>query len=66
MVHFTVLLDGLTEGDIVEVERCLTSAGSQGLGWRRIRSTNSSGKRETGSCTEHSRSSFPALTSGNG
>lgn len=27
MVHFTVTLDGLTEGDIVEVERCLTSAG---------------------------------------
>jgi len=26
MVHFTVLLDGLTDGDIVEVERCLTSA----------------------------------------
>ena len=26
MVHFTVLLDGLTDGDIVEVERCLTTA----------------------------------------
>jgi hypothetical protein len=26
MVHFTVMLDGLTEGDIVEVERCLASA----------------------------------------
>jgi hypothetical protein len=26
MVHFTVILDGLTEGDIVEVERCLTSS----------------------------------------
>jgi len=26
MVHFTVMLDGLTEGDVVEVERCLTSA----------------------------------------
>ena len=26
MVHFTVMLDGLTEGDVVEVERCLASA----------------------------------------
>ena len=26
MVHFTVMLDGLTESDVVEVERCLTSA----------------------------------------
>src|SRR6266545_3297931 len=26
MVNFTVMLDGLTEGDVVEVERCLTSA----------------------------------------
>ena len=26
MVDFTVMLDGLTEGDVVEVERCLTSA----------------------------------------
>jgi hypothetical protein len=26
MVHFTVMLDGLTDGDLVEVERCLTSA----------------------------------------
>ena len=26
MVRFTVMLDGLTEGDVVEVERCLTSA----------------------------------------
>lgn len=26
MVHFTVTLDGLTEGDVVEVERCLESA----------------------------------------
>lgn len=26
MVHFNVMLDGLTEGDVVEVERCLTSA----------------------------------------
>jgi hypothetical protein len=27
MVHFTVLLDGLTAGDVVVVEGCLTSAG---------------------------------------
>ena len=27
MVDFTVMLDGLTEGDVVEVERCLKSAG---------------------------------------
>ena len=27
MVHFTAALDGLTESDIVEVERCLASAG---------------------------------------
>jgi hypothetical protein len=26
MVHFTVMLDGLIEGDVVEVERCLASA----------------------------------------
>jgi len=26
MVHFTVMLDGLTEADVVGVERCLTSA----------------------------------------
>jgi len=26
MVQFTVMLDGLTEGDVVEVERCLASA----------------------------------------
>jgi hypothetical protein len=26
MVHFNAMLDGLTDGDIVEVERCLTSA----------------------------------------
>ena len=32
MVHFTVMLDGLTEGDIVEVERCLKSAGVAGPG----------------------------------
>jgi len=26
MVHFTVMLDGLTEADVAGVERCLTSA----------------------------------------